>query len=155
MENVFSLKQYKPDIDVQAVTGIPREILEQTFGTNDILIQFETKEQAEQFLRSHPGDEKWISDKGLLDKVVNSIRDANNVQGVPPSARTEAMNAELSALLALQEKTAQERLMIEDPIRFKNKQWREKLEQDKRAWTTFLSGRGRGERETSGIPFAV
>ena len=154
MENVFSLKQYKPDIDVQAVTGIPREILEQTFGTNDILIQFETKEQAEQFLRSHPGDEKWISDKGLLDKVVNSIRDANNVQGVPPSARTEDMNAELSALLALQEKTAQERLMIEDPIRFKNKQWREKLEQDKRAWTTFLSGRGRGERETSGIPFA-
>ena len=39
MEGVFSLKQYIQTMNVQAVTfGIPRDILEQIFGENDITI---------------------------------------------------------------------------------------------------------------------
>ena len=151
---VYSFMQNNPGTNLQEVTGIPEQVLIDTFGLNDILIQFDTAEQAQNFLKSSPGDEKWISDKKLLNKVANQLRKANDIKGVPPYARDAETNAELQALAELNERVAEEKLMIQDPIRFKNKQWNEKLDADKRAWTTFLSGRGRGERPTSGIPFA-
>ena len=144
-EGVFSLKQRYPGIDIERTFGISPNILMEVFGENDIKIQVP---DIDNFLNPEQvGTPKFESDKLLLQQLINNIRKQNGITEKPLESYTEAELNEIRNLKEFQAAVEQEKAYIKDPLREKNKAWREKLDADKRNWTTILTGKGRDDQK--------
>ena len=152
-QGVFSLKQSYPTMDIQNTFGIPADVLVNIFGENDIKIQVP---DINNFLNpDQVGTQKFEDDKKLLLNLINNIRKQNGISEQPVETYSEDQIAEIKALKQAQLEQEQFRAYVEDPLREKNRAWREKLEADKRNWATFLpknftfgiGGKGREDLE--------
>ena len=139
-EGVFSLKQRYPTMDIERTFGIPQDVLVEIFGENDIKIQVP---DINSFLNPEDvGTPKFEQDKLLLQQLINNIRSQKGLTEKPIETYSDAELAEIKQLKEFQAAVEQEKAYIQDPLREKNKAWREKLEADKRNWSTFITGKG-------------
>ena len=150
---IFSYKEAFPTSDIQKTFEIPADVLVNIFGENDIKIQVP---DINNFLNpDHVGTQKFEDDKKLLLNLVNNIRIQNNLTVQPVETYTEDQIAEIKAIKDAQREQELFAAYVQDPLREKNRIWREKLEADKRNWSTFLpkkftfgiGGRGREDFE--------
>ena len=146
---IFSLKEYSPNTNIQKTFEIPEDVLVNIFGENDIKIQVP---DVNNFLNKDDlGTQKYEDDKKLFLDLVNNIRAQSGLDEQPVETLTEAQQEELRLMRQNQKEQEQLKAYIEDPLKEKNRAWREKLEADKRNWATFLpkgltlgvGGRGR------------
>jgi len=146
-EGVFSLKQRYPTMDIERTFGLPQDVLVKIFGENDIKIQVP---DVNNFLNPQDGGtQKFEQDRLLLEQLVNNIRIQEGLLEKPIETYTDAELAEIKQLNEFDAAVEQEKAYIQDPLREKNKAWREKLEADKRNWATFapkiIGGSGRDD----------
>jgi len=133
---VFSYKEAFPTSDIQKTFEIPEDVLVSIFGENDIKIQVP---DVNNFLNiEQVGTPKFEADKKLFLDLLNNIRKQNNLSVQPAETYSEDQLAEIRALKLAQKEQEQFAAYVEDPLREKNRIWREKLEADKRNWATFL-----------------
>ena len=133
---IFSLKEHSPTTNIQKVFEIPEDVLVNIFGENDIKIQVP---DVNNFLNKDDlGTQKYEDDKKLFLDLINNIRAQNGLDKQPVETLTEAQQEELRLMMQNQKEQEQLKAYIEDPLKEKNRAWREKLEADKRNWATFL-----------------
>jgi len=155
-EEIFSFTEKYPNTNIEDLWGITPTELTDMFGTNDILLKVEDLDNflnkefvasSEMFNKKITQGQKYEADKKLIIDNVNAIREALGKSNIPNNQLTDKQLAEMNAIREAQEMNAIERLYANDPMKAKNKAWREKLEADKRNWTTIFNRNRGGERQ--------
>ena len=83
---VWSWNENFPGTDLEEMFGIPREILEKTFGEYDIKVRVPDKNSFLSPKEAETHVEKFESERLILQDITNSIRKQNNLTEKPKQA---------------------------------------------------------------------
>ena len=140
---VWSWNEAFPGSNIQDTIGIPQKELEKIFGDYDIKIQVPDKND---FLnKEQTGTEKFESERKVLTDYINALRKQTGAKETPYNSLSEEELKELRLHQQYLNEIEAENRLISDPMKEKNAQWRQKLDEDKRNWMTFMTGQGRDE----------
>ena len=138
---IWSWNEAFPGFDIENATGIPRGELEKIFGTYDIKVQVPDKNSFlnETDLADNP--DKFESERKVLTKFLNSLRAQMNITERPFNSYSEEELDQIQLKQRYLNEVKQEQALASDPMKVMNAQWRQKLDDDKRNFHTFLTER--------------
>jgi hypothetical protein len=137
---IWSWNEAFPGFDIQGETGIPKQELEKIFGDYDIKIRVPDKND---FLNpEQTGSDKFESERKVLTDFLNSLRNQLNIKEKPFNAYSEEEKKQIQLKQKYLNEVKQEQAMASDPMKEMNAKWRQKLDEDNRNWSTFLTGKG-------------
>ena len=142
---VWSWNENFPGTDFEKDYGLTKEMLEKIFGDNDIKVRVPDKNSFLNPKEAETNVEKFESEKLIMQDLINSIRKQNGLTEKPRQAYSPEELEELRLKAKYRAELDREHDLIKDPQKVKVAEWKQKFEDDKRGWTTFMTGAGREE----------
>ena len=143
--DIWSWNEAYPGFDIENATGIPRGELEKIFGEYDIKIQVPDKNSFLNETEMADNPKKFESERKVLTQFLNSLRSQMNITERPFNSYSEEELDQIQLKQRYLNEVKQEQALASDPMKVMNANWRQKLDEDKRNFHTFITGKGRTE----------